>query len=47
MKEFEFDVKVTGVTEFRIRFWIATQLIKLAALIARWNLEFEVMTNDG
>lgn len=38
------QLKATGVTEFKVRVWLATQIFKLAALVASPCLEIEVRT---
>jgi hypothetical protein len=35
-------VRLTGVTEFRVRVWIAEQLMRLAARVLRTGIEVEI-----
>ena len=45
-KDFVLNVKITGIIKFKVRLFLAVQLIKLAVWIIGCGVQFEVNMND-
>lgn len=46
MEDLTFTIKISGLKVFKIRLWIASQIIKFASLVTRLNFDVDVV-NGG